>query len=82
MQPRIPIRPYEQKSRTQTIPNPVTTTPQFQLPARASIPRIAHISTSVPLGRGIQRALSVPPAKQDLPSANVWQSQVQASALS
>jgi hypothetical protein len=37
MQPRIPIRPYEQKSRTQTIPNPVTTTPQLQLPARASI---------------------------------------------
>jgi hypothetical protein len=37
MQPCIPIRPYEQKSRTQTIPNPVTTTPPFQLPARASI---------------------------------------------
>jgi hypothetical protein len=45
-------------------------------------PRIVHISTCVPLGRGIQRALSSPPAKQDLPSANVWQLQVQASALS
>jgi len=82
MQPRIPIRPYEQKSRTQTIPNPVTTTPQLQLPARASISTNRTHFHLRAFGRGIQRASSFPPAKQDLPSANVWQSQIQASALS